>query len=121
MVERKLPRDRGEPQHSGDMRLPDAPWAELVSALGYGVGFVIVIMGNLKLFTENTITAVLPLATHPTLRNLGRLARLWVIMFCANMAKTLLVAILLAQAVIASTEQLQSAIAISSPSCRMMR
>ena len=95
------------------MRLPHTPWAELISGFGYCVGFVIVIMGNLQLFTENTVTAVLPLATHPTVRNLGRLARLWAIVFCANMAGTLLVAALLAHRVIASPEQLQASIDIS--------
>ena len=95
------------------MRLPDAPWAELVAGLGYSVGFVIVIMGNLQLFTENTVTAVLPLATHPTLRNLGRLGRLWAIVFLANMVGTLLVALLVATRVIVSPEQLQAAIDVS--------
>ena len=56
-------------------RLPDTPAAELVSGFGYSIGFVIVILGNLQLFTESTVTAVLPLATHPNARNLGRLAR----------------------------------------------
>ena len=55
----------------------DAAWTPLVSSLGYTVGFVIVIMGRLQLFTETTVTAVLPVATQPTLANLGRLGRLW--------------------------------------------
>ncbi len=58
------------------LRLPKGGWSDLVTALGYSVGFVVVIMGNLQLFTENTVTAVLPLATHPTRRNLARLLRL---------------------------------------------
>lgn len=53
------------------MRLPRADWTELVVSFGYTVGFVIVILGKLQLFTESTVTAVLPLATHPTFRNLG--------------------------------------------------
>jgi formate/nitrite transporter FocA (FNT family) len=36
-------------------RLPDTPWRDLVVSLGYTVGFVIVILGNLQLFTETTI------------------------------------------------------------------
>jgi formate/nitrite transporter FocA (FNT family) len=51
------------------MRLPRAEWAELLISFGYTVGFVIVILGKLQLFTESTVTAVLPLATHPTFRN----------------------------------------------------
>ncbi len=94
-------------------RLPDAPWTELIVALGYAVGFVIVILGNLQLFTENTVTAVLPLATHPTIRNTGRLLRLWSIVFLANMAGTLLVALLIANGAIMSPEQLAAAIELS--------
>ena len=38
--------------------LPDAPWRELVSGLGYPVGFMAVILGRMQLFTESTITAM---------------------------------------------------------------
>ncbi|MDO6414177.1 formate/nitrite transporter family protein [Sphingomonas sp. BIUV-7] len=96
-------------------RLPDAPWAKLVWSLGYSVGFVIVIMGNLQLFTENTVTAVLPLATHPTKRNLARLLRLWAAVFIANMAGTLLVAVLVAYQIIVDAEHLHAALVISRP------
>lgn len=40
--------------------LPDAPWKPLVDNLGYCVGFLIVILARQQLFTENTLTAVLP-------------------------------------------------------------
>jgi len=54
------------------LRLPATPASELVSSLGYAVGFLIVILGNLQLFTEQTVTAVLPVATHPTAARSGR-------------------------------------------------
>ncbi|MBB3952941.1 formate/nitrite transporter family protein [Aureimonas jatrophae] len=95
------------------MRLPSAPWAELVVSLGYTVGFVIVILGNLQLFTESTVTAVLPLATHPTRRNLARLLRLWVVVFAANMAGTFLVALLMARHVLVDAEPLEAALRVS--------
>jgi formate/nitrite transporter FocA (FNT family) len=41
--------------------LPDEPWKPLVANFGYCFGFIIVVLGRLQLFTENTITAVLPL------------------------------------------------------------
>jgi formate/nitrite transporter FocA (FNT family) len=94
-------------------RLPDAPWTELVSSFGYCVGFVIVIMGNLQLFTESTVTAVLPLATNPTRRNLGRLFRLWAAVFVANMAGTLFVALLVSRQVIVDAEQLSATMEVS--------
>jgi formate/nitrite transporter FocA (FNT family) len=96
-----------------EMRLPNAPWSELVTGLGYSVGFVIVIMGNLQLFTENTVTAVLPIATHPTRRNVVRLLRLWLVVFVANMAGTLLVAALSSHRVIVSSDQLEAMLALS--------
>ena len=40
--------------------LPDAPWRPLVENLGYTIGFLIVVMGRQQLFTENTLTVVLP-------------------------------------------------------------
>lgn len=95
------------------LRLPDEPWAELVIALGYTVGYVIAIMGNLQLFTETTVTAVLPLATSPSWSNLGRLARLWAAVLAANLAGTLLVAVLIARGVILSPGELAGAVAFS--------
>ena len=96
------------------LHLPDVPGSELIMGFGYSVGFVIVILGNLQLFTENTVTAVLPLATYPTLRNLARLSRLWVIVLAGNMLGTLLVAAMMAHGVILSGEQLNAAVGLSS-------
>ena len=95
------------------MRLPDTAWRELVVGFGYTTGFVIVILGNLQLFTESTVTAVLPLATHPTTRNLRRLLRLWTTVFVANMAGTLLVAMLIARQIIVGADQLDAAVEVS--------
>jgi formate/nitrite transporter FocA (FNT family) len=44
------------------------------------------------LFTENTLTAVLPIMTKPTLSNFGRLLRLWSVVLVGNLCGTLLVA-----------------------------
>jgi formate/nitrite transporter FocA (FNT family) len=41
--------------------LPDTAWRPLVSSFGYCVGFLMVVLGNQQLFTESTITVVLPL------------------------------------------------------------
>lgn len=84
-------------------RLPDAPWAELVIDFGYTIGFIVVVLGRLQLFTESTVTPVLPVATRPTLHNLRRLLRLWVIVFVANLVGTLLVAWLSSRHVIVSS------------------
>ena len=42
--------------------LPDGPSRRLLASPGYSLGFVIVILGRQELFTESTLTAVLPLA-----------------------------------------------------------
>jgi formate-nitrite transporter family protein len=76
------------------MHLPEASWAHLIVSLGYPVGFVMVVLARQQLFTENTITVVLPLMAEPTRRNFGRSARMWAIVLVANLVGTLLAALL---------------------------
>jgi formate/nitrite transporter FocA (FNT family) len=57
--------------------LPDAPWRGLIESFGYTVGFVIVILGRQQLFTESTLTAVLPVLTQRDLPTLIACLRLW--------------------------------------------
>lgn len=73
--------------------LPDAPWRPLVASFGYTLGFLIVVLGRLQLFTENTLSAVIPTVTHLSVASTVRLLRLWGLVFVANMAGTLAVAI----------------------------
>lgn len=65
--------------------LPDAAWAPGVSNLGYTVGYLIVILGRMQLFTENTITPILPLFISPSLSKFLRTARLWAIVLASNL------------------------------------
>tara|TARA_R110000868_G_scaffold411785_1_gene710615 strand:+ start:104319 stop:105254 length:936 start_codon:yes stop_codon:yes gene_type:complete len=85
--------------------LPDARWAPLVYLLGYPVGYLIVILGRLQLFTESTITAVLPVAAKPRMANLAKLGRLWACVLAANLAGVFLVSSLMAGEVILSEAQ----------------
>jgi formate/nitrite transporter FocA (FNT family) len=64
--------------------LPDTPSRHLIENLGYSLGFVVVILGRMQLFTENTITTVLPVMREPTPKMFGRLATLWSIVLVAN-------------------------------------
>lgn len=64
--------------------LPDQPWKPLVDNLGYSVGFLIVILGRQQLFTENTLTAVLPVIKRKKIRWLRAMLRLWLIVLSAN-------------------------------------
>ncbi|HTO78363.1 MAG TPA: formate/nitrite transporter family protein, partial [Methylocystis sp.] len=70
-----------------------ASWRPLVEAMGYPVGFLMVILSRQQLFTENTITVVLPVMREPSAKNFWRLARLWSVVFLANMAGTLISAV----------------------------
>jgi formate-nitrite transporter family protein len=74
------------------LHLPDADWRELVVALGYPIGFVMVVLGRQQLFTENTITVVLPIMARPSAAMFMRAARLWGLVLAANLAGTLIAA-----------------------------
>jgi formate/nitrite transporter FocA (FNT family) len=63
--------------------LPDAPWRPLVAGLGYSVGFLMVILARQQLFTETTITVVLPVLAEFTRRNLMLMARMWGLVLAA--------------------------------------
>jgi hypothetical protein len=56
--------------------LPQAQWTPLVTKLGYSMGFLVVVLGRQQLFTENTLTAVLPVLRRRTRATLINLARL---------------------------------------------
>jgi formate/nitrite transporter FocA (FNT family) len=77
--------------------LPDAPWRPLVAKLGYSVGFLVVILGSQQLFTENTLTPMVPLLAEKTRDKLRNVLRLWSAVFVANMLGTLLFALALAR------------------------
>jgi len=72
--------------------LPDAPWRPLISKFGYSIGFLIVILGRQQLFTENTLTPILPLMHRPSARTLLHVLRLWLVVLAANLAGALLFA-----------------------------
>ncbi len=72
--------------------LPDAPSSYLIENLGYSLGFLLVILGRMQLFTENTITTVLPLMAAPTRGMFGRVCRLWGIVLIANVIGAFMIA-----------------------------
>jgi len=76
--------------------LPDAPWRPVIAKLGYSVGFLIVVLGRQQLFTENTLTVILPLLTKMDRATLGRIVRLWSIVLGANLLGALLFALAIA-------------------------
>lgn len=77
--------------------LPDAPWRPLVAKLGYSVGFVAVILGRQQLFTENTLTPILPLLQRKDGKTLANVLRLWGVVLLANMLGALAFAVVAAR------------------------
>ncbi|MBJ3761613.1 formate/nitrite transporter family protein [Maribius pontilimi] len=61
-----------------------AQWVPLVESFGYTTGFLLVILGRMQLFTENTITTVLPLMAKPCKEYVWLTVRLWLIVLAAN-------------------------------------
>ena len=70
------------------VQLESVPGGFLLENLGYTFGFIIVIMARQQLFTENTVTAVLPVMQNPTLGNFGLLMRLWSVVLLGNIIGT---------------------------------
>lgn len=68
----------------------------LVASLGYAVGFLIVVLGRQQLFTESTLTAVLPAIADRSVKVGLNTLRLWVVVFLANIVGTWIFATALA-------------------------
>jgi formate/nitrite transporter FocA (FNT family) len=96
-----------------ETHLPEAGWRVLVTSLGYTIGFLIVILGRQQLFTESTITAVLPVLKDTTPDNLWQMARLWGIVLAANLTGTLFAAVFCSFAPVLPNELLESMRSIS--------
>jgi formate/nitrite transporter FocA (FNT family) len=71
--------------------LPETQWRPLVAKLGYSVGFLIVILGRQQLFTENTLTPILPLLQKKESKVLANVLRLWGVVLFANLLGALVV------------------------------
>jgi formate/nitrite transporter FocA (FNT family) len=78
--------------------LPDADWRPLVAKLGYSVGFLIVVLGRQQLFTENTLTPILPLMQRKPNATVRNVLRLWSVVLLANLLGGLLFALAIAHA-----------------------
>lgn len=72
--------------------LPDRPWAILIDGAGYTVGFLIAVLGRQQLFTESTLTAVLPVLSRSSSGTIPKLLRLWGIVLVANLVGTIIFA-----------------------------
>jgi formate-nitrite transporter family protein len=93
--------------------LPDEAWRPLVTSFGYSIGFVMAVLSRQQLFTENTVTVVLPVMGDFTLKNLRGLARMWTVVLVANLAGTLFAALFCTFTPVLSPELRDGMIAIS--------
>ncbi|MBP2156846.1 formate/nitrite transporter family protein [Erwinia rhapontici] len=75
------------------VNLQNVPGGFLLENLGYTFGFIIVIMARQQLFTENTVTAVLPVMHKPNGGNFLLLMRLWGLVLGGNLIGTALAAL----------------------------
>lgn len=94
--------------------LPDSNWAILIISLGYSVGFLMVVLSRQQLFTESTVTAVLPVMADMTVANLGRLGRLWGIVLTANIVGTFIAALICTYTPVLSMELKEAMLDIAS-------
>jgi formate/nitrite transporter FocA (FNT family) len=72
--------------------LPPAPWRPLISKFGYTTGFVIVVLARQQLFTENTLTVILPFLNRKDWLTARNVLRLWSIVLIANLIGALVFA-----------------------------
>jgi formate/nitrite transporter FocA (FNT family) len=78
--------------------LPETDWTKVITSMGYAVGFLVVVLGRQQLFTENTITPILPLLHDRSVKTTWRVIRLWAIVLGGNILGTLAIALLIAHA-----------------------
>lgn len=96
--------------------VPNVPWRSLLASFGYTLGFVIVVLGRQQLFTENTLTAILPLLAHPRRETLLRVLRLWAIVLAFNLLGACIFAVIVGHTPIfpPGTQQAFRAIGVAS-------
>lgn len=93
--------------------LPEATWKPLVSSFGYTVGFLVVVLGRQQLFTENTLTPILPLLHNKDAQTFLRVIRLWSLVLAANVAATWIFASAIAHTTVFAPETKQAFAEIS--------
>ena len=75
------------------MYMGNSPIEPLISSIGYTVGFLIVILGRMQLFTENPITTIIPLLSEWSLKRFFKVIRLWSTVFLFNILGTAIAAL----------------------------
>ncbi|MEM1149149.1 MAG: formate/nitrite transporter family protein [Pseudomonadota bacterium] len=74
------------------VHLPDTEWRFLIENFGYSFGFLLVILGRMQLFTENTITTVVPVMLECTAERGMAVLQLWMTVLAANVVGAFMIA-----------------------------
>jgi formate/nitrite transporter FocA (FNT family) len=77
--------------------LPQARWTPLITKFGYPIGFLVVVLGRQQLFTENTLTPILPLLKKKNSETIFNVLRLWSVVLIANLVGALAIGIAVAK------------------------
>lgn len=77
--------------------LPNAGWTKLVSKFGYSLGFLIVTLGRQQLFTETTLTVILPFLARGKPKLIWTVLRIWGVILVSNLVGTYLFAFCIAR------------------------
>lgn len=88
--------------------LPATDWSFLVANFGYSIGFLIVILGKQQLFTENTLTPVLPLLRRMNMKTLWQVLRLWGVVLLANLIGAFIIAFVIARTTVFDSHVLKA-------------
>ena len=75
-----------------------------IASFGYTIGFILVVLARQQLFTESTLTAVLPVLTRRDFKTLLAAARLWAIVLSTNLIGTWIFALLIHHASLFSND-----------------
>lgn len=77
------------------LHIATAQWRPLVTKFGYCIGFIIVVLGRLQVFTENTLTPILQLLHRKDRQTLAAVARLWAIVLGSDLMGAAIFALLM--------------------------
>jgi formate-nitrite transporter family protein len=73
------------------------------AAVVYPLGFILVILARSELFTENTLTPVIPLLNEPTAKRFKQVLRVWAALLAGNLVGAGLFALVVAYAPVVET------------------
>jgi len=93
--------------------LPDTDWRFIVENMGYSLGFLLVILGRMQLFTENTITTVVPVVISPSRLTCYRVTVLWSVVLFANIIGAFAIATFLVYTPVLTPELLEVVVGLS--------